>query len=51
MVREAGIEQVTKILGRGIAEQIFEQLIGKRSRSGTGGGDPVVTQSSLLQFR
>ena len=51
MVREAGIQQVTKILGRGIADQIFEQLIGKRSRSGTGNGDPVVTQSSLLQFR
>lgn len=49
--REAGIEQVTKILGRGIAEQIFEQLKGKKARPDTGGGEPALTQSSLLEFR
>jgi len=29
-VRAAGIESVTRIIGRGIAEQIFSQLDGKR---------------------
>jgi helicase len=48
----ACVAEVTKIIGRGITEQIFSQLKGKKSKPVAGsGGDPVMTQSSLLQFR
>jgi len=51
-ILEAGVAQVTQILGRGITEQVFLQLEGKKSRSADdSGGDPAGTQSSLLQFR
>lgn len=51
-ILEAGVEQVTRILGRGITEQVFFQLEGKKGRqAGDPGGDPAGTQSSLLQFR
>jgi helicase len=51
MIRTAGIEEVTKILGRGITEQIFEQLKGRRSDpEPDGGGEPGIKQSSLLHF-
>jgi helicase len=47
----SGIEEVTKILGRGTAEQIFEQLKGKRGPTTTDGrGKPGIRQSSLLHF-
>jgi hypothetical protein len=48
----AGVAEVTKIIGRGITEQIFSQLKGKKSKPvAASGGDPVMTQSSLSQFR
>jgi helicase len=48
----AGVENTTKILGRGITEQVFLQLKGKKSKEGTDtGGDHAGAQSSLLQFR
>jgi helicase len=63
-VRAAGIESVTRILGRGIAEQIFSQLDGKksdpleradRSAKNTGSvrtGEPdKAGQSTLSHFR
>jgi helicase len=51
-ILEAGVEQVTRILGRGITEQVFFQLEGKKGRpAGDPVGDPAGTQSSLLQFR
>jgi helicase len=51
-IREAGVAEVTRILGRGITEQIFEQLKGKRDRRvADESEDPAGTQSSLLQFR
>ena len=51
-IMAAGVTEVTKIIGRGITEQIFSQLKGKKSKHVAGsGGDPVMTQSSLLQFR
>jgi helicase len=51
-VLEAGVAQVTRILGRGITEQVFMQLEGKKGRSSDNPGvDPAGTQSSLLQFR
>jgi len=51
-IMAAGVAEVTKIIGRGITEQIFLQLKGKKSKPVAGsGGDPVMTQSSLLQFR
>jgi len=51
-IREAGVAEVTRILGRGITEQIYEQLKGKRDgRVADESEDPAGTQSSLLQFR
>jgi helicase len=51
-ILEAGVAEVTRILGRGIAEQIFLQLEGKKGRQADDpGGDPAGTQSSLQQFR
>ena len=45
-------KEVTRILGRGITEQIFLQLRGKRDRRvADESEDPAGTQSSLLQFR
>jgi helicase len=51
-ILEAGVAEVTRLLGRGITEQVFFQLEGKKGRpAGDAGGDPAGTQSSLLQFR
>lgn len=51
MILAAGIEEVTKILGRGTTEQIFEQLKGRRSEPRPdGGGEPGIKQTSLLHF-
>jgi helicase len=51
-VLEAGAEVVTKILGRGITEQVFSQLKGKKGKlAAETGSDPVLNQTSLLQFR
>jgi helicase len=51
MILAAGIEEVTKILGRGTTEQIFEQLKGRKSDLGPdSGGEIGIKQSSLLHF-
>ena len=51
MILAAGIEEVTKILGRGTTEQIFEQLKGRKSDPGPdGGGEIGIKQTSLLHF-
>ncbi len=51
-IMAAGIAQVTSIIGRGITEQVFEQLKGKKGRHAADAkNDPAGTQSSLLQFR
>jgi len=50
-VLKAGIEEVTKIIGKGIAEQIFTQLQGNRRPSSTKEEDGVSGQATLFQFR
>jgi helicase len=62
-VRAAGIETVTRIIGRGIAEQIFDQLDNKKrslpvtprevQKNKTGGADEKNSagQSTLSCFR
>jgi helicase len=51
-VLEAGIETVTKIIGRGIAEQIFSQLqTPKKSSKQQQNEDCVAGQSTLSRFR
>ncbi|HEX3001893.1 MAG TPA: DEAD/DEAH box helicase, partial [Methanoregula sp.] len=51
-VLAAGIESVTKLIGRGIAEQVFAQLE-KRARASprTEGEDNMAGQSTLSRFR
>jgi helicase len=51
-VLSAGIESVTKIIGRGIAEQIFGQLK-RKSASGSSADEPGMAtgQSTLSRFR
>jgi helicase len=50
-ILESGIEEITRILGRGIAEQIFDQLKGRKTEDAPQGGDaPDEHQSSLLHF-
>jgi helicase len=47
-VLTAGIESITKIIGRGIAEQIFAQLEGKKTaESGMTGGNVLRGQRSF----
>ncbi|MFA4860803.1 ATP-dependent DNA helicase [Methanoregula sp.] len=50
-VREAGIESVTKILGRGIAEQIFSQLEKGKGTVPPASQDNMAGQSTFSQFR
>jgi len=47
-----GIEDVTRILGHGIAEQIFEQILRKKGMSGRNGEDNISLpgQSTLNRF-
>jgi helicase len=50
-VREAGIDTVTKILGRGIADQIFAQLQNGRGTPASASQDNMAGQSTFSQFR
>ncbi|WP_321505804.1 ATP-dependent DNA helicase [uncultured Methanoregula sp.] len=50
-VRAAGIEAVTKILGRGIAEQIFTQLQNAKGVPDPTSQDNMAGQSTFSQFR
>jgi helicase len=52
-VLSAGIETVTRIIGRGIAEQIFAQLEESRNPTTTpaAGEDNIAGQSTLSRFR
>jgi len=51
-VLEAGIETVTKLIGRGIAEQVFAQLEKRvRATSLPEGEDNMAGQSTLSRFR
>jgi helicase len=50
-VREAGIDTVTKILGRGIAEQIFAQLRNAKESPASASQDNMAGQSTFSQFR
>ncbi len=51
-VLNAGIETVTKVIGRGIAEQVFVQLErGKQKLSARPAGEDTMTgQSTLFRF-
>jgi helicase len=49
-VREAGIETITKILGRGIAEQIFDQLNKSRGGPVPASQDNMAGQSTFSRF-
>jgi helicase len=47
----AGVEEITRILGRGVAEQLFDQLMPKKKTVDGGTGElPEAGQSSLQQF-
>ncbi|MFA4877215.1 MAG: ATP-dependent DNA helicase [Methanoregula sp.] len=50
-VRAAGIETITKILGRGIAEQIFFQLQNTKGTPAASSQDNMAGQSTFSQFR
>ena len=50
-VLKAGIGEVTKIIGLGIADQIFAQLQGNRRTSPAKEEDGVSGQATLFQFR
>ncbi|OPY37468.1 MAG: putative ski2-type helicase [Methanoregula sp. PtaU1.Bin051] len=51
-IKGAGLSEVTKILGRGVAEQIFTQLENRSWRSGAAEADTEDRgQSTLIQFR
>ena len=50
-VRVAGIDAITKILGRGIAEQIFSQLQRGKGTPAPASQDNMAGQSTFSQFR
>ena len=46
----AGIEEITRIIGRGIAEQIFAQLQGGKKRPAEALDDPAHGQVTFAKF-